>query len=352
MEITDQTKTLLSEINAGNNNSLVFDAQAIQNELQADNLTYKGLGIKVLIVVGGLLGSLFFLGAISVLFSRSDQALVILGVLTIAGAVLIDRNNKQLILDTFCISSYLAGYLMLGIGLGQLIKDDNIVTSLILAAACLVMLISNGYMFTFFSVLIGIGCLAAFISINYAYNFIHVLTIVTGGTYTLFNIYEPQFLTAGKGINQRYNAWYNATLLGFTLLLCFMAGKDAGSPYTQYSWISSVIIIAMLLLSLYNIMADMDITLRTRVLIFAATLAITVPVVFAPAVCGAILLLVLSWHTKQRLAQVIAVLTLIYAVGMYYYNLDFTLLAKSGMMFTTGTMFILAWFILKKQLQR
>ena len=74
--------------------------------------------------------------------------------------------------------------------------------------------------------------------------------------------------------------------------------------------------------------------------------------VFSPATCGALLILLISFHTGHRLGLILGVVGVIYFVGQFYYNLHYTLLIKSMIMFGTGTMFLAAWLILKKTLKR
>jgi hypothetical protein len=349
MEITSNTKAVLEGIDA--NNPLIFDKPAIQGGLEADALAYQGMGIKILTVAGGLLASLFFLGFLGTLFSSSKEVLVIWGAILIAAAVIINRTYDNLIVDTVCICCYLAGYAALGFGLERLL-DDNAITLIVMVTALVVILITNGYMLNLFSAFIITGCLAVLININNAYQLFHMITAFTGGSYVLLAINEPRLLAAGKNINQRYGPFYTAMMLSFTIMLCFIAATDVNSRYFPDAWLSTVVIVALLLFTVFNILAKTDVSRRARILIFTAIPVIAIPVFFFPAVCGGILLLILGWHAGQRLAQVLGILVLIYATGMYYYNLGFTLLVKSGMMFGTGLILILVWLVLKKQLKQ
>jgi len=65
-----------------------------------------------------------------------------------------------------------------------------------------------------------------------------------------------------------------------------------------------------------------------------------------------LLILLLSFHTGHRVGLITGFLALLYFVSLYYYNMHFSLLIKSGIMVATGMLFLTAWFIFKNTLKR
>ncbi|RYD95353.1 MAG: DUF4401 domain-containing protein [Sphingobacteriales bacterium] len=352
MELTNNTEQLLSDINADNGGNITFNTPVIQKELAADAAAYSGLGIKILSIAGGLLGSLFFLGFIAMIINQSAEGLVIFGAMAIAGAVWVERSQSNTALDAACIGAYLAGFAMLGFGIGEMDATDNTVIIALLIVAVIVLFFTPGYMVSFFTGLIITGCLFAFITANDAYNLIHLLTAFTGFAYMLASVYEARLLAAGTAVNRLYAPLHISLLFSFLALMGFLATVPKWESRLNTEWISSGIIIALIVFALNHITAFINTENRTRIIIYVLGAVVLGPVIYAPAICGAILILLLSYHTGNRVGLVMGIAALVYFTGQYYYDLNFSLLAKSGMMFGTGALFLAAWFILKKQLQR
>lgn len=340
-------------VNKANAEPLVFNEDEIEKELIKEAMAYKGIGIKVLSIAGGLLGTFFFLGFVFMLAHNSGIFMLVFGLISIIAAIYIDRSKGGMMLDAACIGIYLIGYVMLGFGLDNLRFNESMMSIVFLAVAVITPLFTSGFMLNFFSVLMINGCLFSLIDINKAYQLNQLLLGLVALSYTLICFNEHWLIARSPKFNIRYSAWSNGLLVSFIALLLYRAVGLGSAKYISYEWISSAMIIGIFFFVLHELIDALSIDqLRSRVLIYLVSLIVLLPAVFAPAICGALLILAVSFHIGHRTGLVAAAIALIYFVGQYYYDLQYTLLEKSMIMFVSGVLFLTAWFILKKQLKR
>ena len=327
--------------------------EEMEAELDKEAMAYQGMGIKLLAISGGLLGSLFVLGWIFAFLSGFSVASIVVGIATLAAAIVVDKKAESTVVDTACIGAYMAGCFMIGFGVDKALASDNITTLVILIIAVAVPFLTKGYMLNFIAVLMFSGALFSFININNAYDLIHVLLVLITLGYAIFCLYESELLSASWKVNVVYNSWRNGLLCSFLFLLAYMAVDRVIGKHLQYEWISSVAIIGIYLFFLKRMINYLGIEeKKTQGLIYCGSLLIMLMAVFSPAICGALLILLISFHTGHRLGLILSIISLVYFTGQFYYNLHYTLLIKSMMMFGTGIMFLTAWYILRKTLKR
>ncbi len=349
----ESTNQLLQDINAVNSEPVIFNVDEINKELVKDAVVYKGLGIKLLSIAGGLLGAGFFMGFIFMIASGSEGTLAAAGIIAIAAAVYVDHKVRNTIMDAACIGTYLAGFAMFGHGAGHFIHTESVLPIIFMCIALITIVCTTGFMLTFISTLIITSCLIILININHAFQIIPFLTGILAILYTLSCIFEARLLTYSAQINVRYVPLRNGLLFSFVAMLFYLSIDMTPSGYLISEWISSVMIICTFLFVLNYLIGLLKITnTYTKLLIYSLSLIVLVPAIYAPAICGALLIMSVSFHIGHRTGLVIGCLCLLYFVGQYYYTLHYTLLQKSIIMFATGALFLTAWFVLKKQLKR
>lgn len=349
----ESTNRLLQDITVANGAALIFNEEEISKEVVNDALAYKGLGIKLLSIAGGLLGSGFFLGFIFMMASGSETALIVIGSMAIIAAAFVNHKVKNTILDAACIGTYLTGFAMLGHGIGRSFYDDNILVIIFLSISLLTFISTTGSILNFIAILMINGCLLALININHTYQLVNFLTGLLALGYTLTCLYEARLLALDSQVNIRYTPLRNGLLFSFTATLFYHTMGWLSSDHLENEWISSLMIICAFLFLLHVVIRMLDINdISTKVLIYSSSLIVLVPAVYAPAICGSILVLGISFHIGHRTGIIIGCVALLYFTGQYYYSLNYTLLEKSAIMFGTGILFLTAWFVLKKQLKR
>ncbi|MBC7566579.1 MAG: DUF4401 domain-containing protein [Pedobacter sp.] len=297
----------------------------------------ESLAIRILSLAGGILGTCFFLGFMGVMFLDHPYAMIIMGVVTIGGSLTIERIAKSVILDTIAISSCLIGNIILGMGLNSIIKNDNLLTVGLMISAGLILNFSKSFVLNLFGVVSINVCLFTFISIN---NIHYIIPLFLGYLGTAFI-----YLSFNSHLN-----WRLGSLLSLLILLTYLGfdlKEDIGTRY-----ISSAVIVGLIIFILQKIIHHLQIEgSDNRVMIYLISSVILVLSFFSPSISGALFILLLSFHTSYRTGLITGVIVLVYFVGQYYYNLEYSLLIKSGIMFGTGILLTMYWFFLKNKLK-
>lgn len=91
---------------------------------------------------------------------------------------------------------------------------------------------------------------------------------------------------------------------------------------------------------------------ETRIGVYVVCLALLIPTVFAPSLSGALLLLLLCFAYGYKVEVGASLVLLIYTIVKYYYDLQLTLLVKSGTLFFTGAALLLVWYFFTKHTRR
>src|SRR5690606_13137026 len=87
---------------------------------------------------------------------------------------------------------------------------------------------------------------------------------------------------------------------------------------------------------------------RKKVLTLVLCLFTLLPTLYAPSISGALLIVLLSFLVNYRTGFAIGIIALIYFVVQYYYDLNLSLLTKSIILFSSGTVFLVFYFFFTK----
>lgn len=340
----------ISHVQRSEGNAFTIDKEVVASELLKDKQAYSGLGIKILSICGGLLGFLFFLGFIILAIMASSIATLVFGLLITGAAIVIDRLSTNAVLDAICIGAFLSGCSLIGYSTNELISNDNITICALTVVGLVTIMVSENYMLNFFSILLINGCLLAFIQNNNLNVLCHVLTAFLSVGLTLVYLMESKALANSKDINVRYAPFRLGFLISLIVMLIFLS-INFTHPQVPYRWISSIILIIVIFFNVRNIINTLQLD-SNRIIVYVFTVLVLSSVIFAPSICGAILILILGFHFGHRLTAVLGILSLIYFVGHFYYDLQYTLLTKSVLMMCTGSLLLLAGFIFNKKLKK
>ena len=86
-------------------------------------------------------------------------------------------------------------------------------------------------------------------------------------------------------------------------------------------------------------------------MIYALSLLTLLTTILAPAISGSLLIVLLAFKVNYRTGFVMGLIALVYGIGQYYYDLQFTLLVKSIMLMASGALFLLFYFYLKNKVK-
>ena len=145
-------------------------------------------------------------------------------------------------------------------------------------------------------------------------------------------------------------SYFNAIVYGIplTLILLNFLGNDDWlmRNVTHYPWMQSMFIIAGILVVLAKGLKEYGMDKQLPAFLIVATLFLA-PLAMAPGVLLGLLLIVIGNLRGHLKLLVLGVLTLIYFMVLFYYNLETTLLVKSMLMMASGALLIGARFALK-----
>ncbi|MCL6266607.1 DUF4401 domain-containing protein [Flagellimonas myxillae] len=352
MEPANRIKSLLNSIPT--EGELQCDDSAILQELQQSGAEDSSLAIKVLSIFGGFLASLAFLGFLFMFgIYDSEVGMIILGLLFIVGALVLNKVFNRLIIDTFSISIYLIGFAMFIIALFNMDIDDDVVTLLVLVMAFCSLFVVQSYIMSFLSIVAVGGCLMTLIISNDQYGLIHLYLL----GYTLLLVVcflnEAKFYAAGGKLSKLYGPLRIGLVFSFILGLITL-GKRGVFPLDQnYIWLASIAIIIAILYLVWDLIKVIGVHAeRTKMFIYILSIAVLLPTILAPAICGAILIILLCFRVNYKTGLAIGIIALAYFVSQYYYDLNLTLLIKSIILFASGVVFLLFYLFTLKMTKK
>jgi len=205
-------------------------------------------------------------------------------------------------------------------------------------------------MLSFISILT-INCsLLTLIISNELYNLIHLYIAINVLMLTYLFLNESKLVS----IHIKTSKLYNPSRIGFIISLLFglvAIGKKHLIPISQtHIWLSSIIIFFVVVYLVYTISKINKIeALKSNILIYSFTCLVLIPILFSPAISGAIVIVLLSFLVNYKTGLTIGIIALIYFISQFYYDLNFTLLTKSILLFSSGIIFLLCYLFTTKK---
>jgi hypothetical protein len=342
---------LLEYFQSTDENLLKFDEDAIVSAYQKNN-DNQSLSIKILSIFGGILASLAFLGFLFIAgLYNSDIGLLVFGGLFIAGSIWINKEYDKIIIDTVSVSSFIIGFILIGFGLGQLNVNEDIISIVFIIIAFSSLSIVQNYILSFVSVLIINGSFLTLIISNNTYNFIHFYVSVIALITVFLFVNEAKILTTNKAFSKLYNPIRIGLVFSLLSGLVFLGKRGILPVSTDYIWISSIIIISLIIYLISKLFNLFDITeSKHKIIIYIFTILTLLPTALSPAISGAILVILLSFMVNYKTGLAIGIISFIYFISQYYYDLNFTLLTKSILLFSSGILFIGLYLFTHKKL--
>lgn len=350
MRNKEEIKEILDHLQI-QNKDVKFDEEAIFAEYQK-NEDHQSLAIKILSVCGGILASLTFLAFMFLVgLYDSDIGLISLGSLSIIGGLLISQIYGKIIMDTFSVSAYIIGFILIGLGLVITKVDENIISLIFMIIAIVSLIIVQSYILNFISVLIISGAIISLIMSSKISDLIQMYISLFAIITTFFFLKEAKIISSKNSFSRMYSPVRIALVFSFLAGL-ILIGKYHLIPFSSdYLWISSVVIIANILFLLPKIFTILNISATAQKIgIYCISLAVLLPTMFCPGISGAILIILLSFLVNYKTSLVIGIVAFIYFISQYYYDLNITLLTKSIILFSSGILFIGLYLLTHKKL--
>lgn len=331
--------------------SAVFEEAAIVDDYQKSS-DHQSLAIKILSVFGGILASLAFLGFLFIAgFYDSGIGMLTFGVLLIVAAVWISKLTDAIIMDTLSVSSYIIGFLLIGIAFDHFDIDVNFFAVLCIIIAVSTMAVVQNYILSFLATVVTNGSLLALIMVNEFYDLVHVHVAILGLVLTGLFLNEAKLIKKSKLWSKLYSPMRVGLLFSFLIGLIGLVVNGMIPINSKYIWTSSSVIILAVVYLVSVVLQVLEISnLQHRILIYLITLILLLPTVLSPGISGAILIVLLSFLVNYKTGFAIGVLAFIYFISRYYYDLNFTLLTKSILLSASGVFFMLLYLFTYKKL--
>ncbi|MBC8109891.1 MAG: DUF4401 domain-containing protein [Verrucomicrobia bacterium] len=345
-------QTLINQIQTAGGEQFTYNEKAMLDEYRKKSANQSGLAIKILSVAGGFLAIVVFLGFLFVAgIYDSTMGLLVFGIIFIGASVILNKIYDKLITDTLSITAFVLGFILLGLALSKLEVNDNLILIVFIIIAIVSLLIMQSYMLSFIGVLVVNGSLLALIFSNEAYNLIHLHIVCMAVLTTFCFLKEAKMITSSKKLASLYDPVRIGLVFSLLISLLFVGKSGLTLLSANYLWLSSIITIGLILYLIQSVLRVLQIhQLKDKILIYIASVLLLVPTVFAPAVAGAILLILLSFLVNYKTGFVISMVAFIYFISQYYYDLNLTLLVKSGILFSLGILFLLFYVFTHKKL--
>lgn len=347
MKQENNVNSLLQKLQEKYGDTFSFDQVAIEKEVEIQASQFSNLAVKILSVIGGFLGSLFFLGFLF-LFGIYDTPVValVMGVILILVAVGIDRNETSVLLDTISISNFLIGGFLIGFGLVEQIGgDENLLIFVAMIIASVSFFFAKGFMLSMICVLIFNGSWLALIlenRINSAFHF-QIIFLLAGFVYLSF--FEAKLISKNAFWNSIYKPLHAGFLVSLSFALFLLANSWKMEVYLFNDWISSVAIFLANLFIVFKIIEGLELSeQKNKMWIYGLSVLVFLPTFLMPSIGGAILVLLASYHLGHRAGTALGMVGLVYFGIQFYYDLNLTLLTKSIILMVSGVIFLSAYY--------
>ena len=329
------------------------DSEAVRADLAKDDAGKTGVTLKILSVVGGLIASSTLSGFfLSTGLMETAPALIASGLLFIGGSLWLNRRADHLVLDAFTISVFLMGFVHTTMAMNKLGWELDLSILALGAIALVALAVTRGYMLSLFSALIASASILLFIAQRKWYDGIHAYVAfwVLATVWMFYN--EAKVVSWGDKFSLQYPPIRIVAVLSLVAGLFLVCNRGI-LPYRQeLLWVTSLATIAGILFvvdrlaPLFGFRSTYD-----RLTLLAGVLLMVLPLWFAPALTGSILIVLLGFRTADRTAFALGILAFLYFTVQYYYDLDMTLLNKSYVMMSTGTLFLGLFLLANKKLK-
>lgn len=333
-------------------NDILLDLKSREIELNKNTTVGKEMNlpfiVKFLSVFGGVTTMSFVLFLYVLLqLHHNHVATLITSGLFVLSSVMLSRNKLSLLFNSFAITMYISGIIWGIYSMQRIGYSDEAAFAVIGVVGIIAWLFSGSYLLKTLCVITTGGAL---ITSNYTSIKIHL--------HVLIYLYTALFFIATAFEHKLLSKEYKVSPLFYSLragsmfLLVYLLGLlSFNTPdfEVKYNWISSIpfAVILFYLTHLLNIKLEV----KSPVYSFLIAGVICLSAFMAPYLLGGLTILLLSFYVNYRTGIGVGILAVIYSVSRYYYDLELTLLEKSGVMFGTGLCFVLIYLILKKNLK-
>lgn len=326
--------------------------EVLVTEYEKQSKLKTGIVIKLLSLAGSTLGILAFLGFIFVSeLYRAPVLSLIIGIAFVSASIFMDKHDSTNIIDTLKITAFITGAFLIGFSLDRFKLDDNIVLLVMAAISLLVLLVSRTWLITFTSIQFMNICFIFLIHTNRLFYLINIQIALIAAILTYMVINEGKILADRKKLSHIYSPVLSGLMIALISCLYTTGVEDLFRHTTHIPWISSVIISLLIIFFVHKkllVLLGID-SSRSRAVIVASIALISATIVYAPSINGALLIILLFFYLNHKSGVVCGVISLVYFICLYYYDMKITLLNKSLILMASGLMFLALYYFIQRR---
>lgn len=353
MEKLDQINQAIDEIRLSEGEMFVLNQMNIADEIKKFEQQNASLLIKTLTILGAFLGSTFMVASITTMFRLNSNPYLFFsfGLLLVIVSAVSSRFKKTLIFETSFVAILLWGSFLVSVSLNQLKLDENLICVYFLLNGIFILIVSKNSYQILISLLMIAGSFLWLIKMHQYSWLFHGYTILIVFALVQLFLNEAKFLSSKHFLATIYYPLISGLMIVLLISLGLVSSKLEMFFPVSYNWISSIAPSLAILFFLKNVLNKLEIT-ETNNLAFVYTFCVILLAVTAlsPGISGSILVLLLCFYGNYKTGVAVALLSLLYFVIMFYYDLDFSLLTKSEILFGSGLLFGGMYFLSAKKL--
>ena len=351
MKTKTTIKNLIEDFQSRCPDSIEIDEKAVIASY-SKAYTSGSLAIKIISVIGGILAGLAFLGFLFVTgVYDSNFGTITVGVISILIALYVTSRYHEIFWDTLCISSYIIGLFLIGIGLQKWDITENGVYIILFTLSLIVLRLVQNYMLSFINTIIINFCIFQLIQYNSTFNLGLLHIVILAGLLLWLFLKEGRIVSKYKAFAPLYQPVKIGLLLFFLCIVFVLTKRTFILSFYDFYWVTSLAFIGLNILVLSKIFTAFSITETSKkYLLYGATILGLLPTLWCPTISATLLILLLSYFVNYKTGIVLGIVSFIYAIGLYYYDLNMTLLTKSVLLFCSGILFLIIYWLNHKNL--
>ncbi|ALU27224.1 MULTISPECIES: DUF4401 domain-containing protein [Myroides] len=327
-----------------------------QDALQVaqSKLALKSIIIRVISVIGSLIGLGLFMGFIALISSdlfSNNTFLSIMGLLFLVGSFALNRSKDSAVTDSLVVSFYIIGYAFMTYGFGDMFNQMELVG---LFFSLLTLFLFNNQIVSFIS---SVGTLIALQYVLYKFDitpfyYIYLALVVVLTTYLFWQ--EQKVRTAITWLSKKYLPIFTACFL-YTITTASLLRSQAFSYhnielFSSMRFVFVITVLALIIATVYLIIQKMKIINPTvKAAVYLVVILFNVLITLNYVVFGITFLYMLwSFMRQYKVGFGISIVGLVFSMIMYYYDLGISLLEKSLSMMGIGVLFLGIYYLIQK----
>ena len=344
---------LLDSLQLASEQEAACDATAVLNSLDQESLQLNQLPIKIVSILGGLISALLFTAFLLVLgLWQSGAGLCILGVVFTGSALLVISQDVSTYFSATAIAFLFIGLMLFGAGVGISSESVSMVcVSLIFASGLLFACTTHGLVL-FLITLVFFGSWLVLLLDTEAFALLHLFVALLSYLLLACCLSETKLITASKWQNEAYRPIRMGIIFSFACLMVFLASTATFDVIVPLYWLSGLLLLIALFAFAWFILQDLQLQENAsgaeKDFWYLLLPLLMLPLIPAPAVIGSFLLILLGFYIRHLPSLVVGIAAFCYALFLFYYDLQLSLLQKSGMLLLSGGWFLVGYILIRR----